>query len=85
MRKEQEERNDPSIQNTKLSTSKSYAQCPRCQRTNHPPEKRWSGPKAANRPKRFKQEYLADNRKNGQDQGNLTHSEPSTILKNSSN
>ena len=37
MGKEQEQRNDPSIQNTKPSTSKSYAQCPRCQRTNHPP------------------------------------------------
>ena len=56
MRKEQEQRNDPSIQKTKPSTSKSYAQCPRCQRTNHPPEKCWSGPNAANRPKRFKQE-----------------------------
>ena len=85
MRKEQEQRNDPLIQNTKPSTSKSYAQCPRCQRTNHPPEKFWSGPNAANRPKRFKQEYSADNRKDGQDQGNLTHSEPSTILRNSSN
>ena len=61
MRKEQEQRNDPSIQNTKPLTSKSYAQCLRCQRTNHPPEKCWSGPNAANRPKRFKQEYSADN------------------------
>ena len=85
MRKEQEQRNDPSIQNTKPSLSKSYAHCLRCQRTNHPPEKCWSGPISTNRPKRFKQEYSADNRKNGQDQGNLNHSEPSKILKNSSN
>ena len=50
MKKEQEQRNDPSIQNTKPSTSKSFAPCPHCQWTNHPPEKRWSGPNAANRP-----------------------------------
>ena len=56
MRKEQEQRNDPSIQNIKPSTSKSFPPCPHCQRTNHPPEKCWSGPNAANRPKRFKQE-----------------------------
>ena len=85
MRKEQEQRNDPSIQNTKPSTSKSYAPCPHCQRTNHPPEQCWSGPKAANRPKRFKQEYPTDNRNEGQEQGNLTHSGPSPILKNSLN
>ena len=57
MRKEQEQRNDHSNQNIKPSTSKSYAPCPHCQRTNHPPEQCWSGPNAANRPKRFKQEY----------------------------
>ena len=39
MRKEQEQRNDSSIQNTKPSTSKSFAPCPHCQRTNHPPKK----------------------------------------------
>ena len=44
MRKEQEQRNDPFIQNTKSATSKSFAPCPRCQRTNHPPEKCWSVP-----------------------------------------
>ena len=55
MRKQQEQRNDPPIQNAKPSTSKSFAPCPHCQRTNHPPEKSWSGPNAANRPKRFKQ------------------------------
>ena len=82
MKKEQEQRNDPSNQNIKPSTPKSYAPCPHCQRTNHPPEKCWSGPNAANRPKRFKQEYSADNRNDGQEQGNLTHSGPSSILKN---
>ena len=85
MRKEQEQRNDPSNQNIKPSTSKSFPPCPHCQRTNHPPEKCWSGPNAANRPKRFKQEYPEDNRNGGQDQGNLTHSGPSSILKNSLN
>ena len=85
MRKEQEQRDDPSIQNMKLSTSKSFAPCPHCQRTNHPPEKCWSGPNAANRPKRFKQEYPIDNRNDGQEQGNLTHTGPSSILKNSLN
>ena len=85
MRKEQEQRNDPSDQNMKPSTSKSFAPCPHCQRTNHPPEKYWSGPNAANRPKRFKQEYPTDNRNDGQKHGNLTHSVPSSILKNSLN
>ena len=48
MRKEQDQRNDPSNQNTKPSTSKSFPPCSHCQRTNHPPEKSWSGPNAAN-------------------------------------
>ena len=85
MRKEQEQRNDPSTQKMKPSTSTSYAPCPHCQRTNHPPEQCWSGPNAANRPKRFKQTYQEDNRNDGQDQGNLTHPGPSSILKNSLN
>ena len=85
MRKEQEQRSDPSIQKTKPLTSKSFPPCLHCQRTNHPPEKRWSGPNAANRPKRFKQEYHPENRIDGQEQGNLTHSGPSSILINSFN
>ena len=84
-RKEQEQRNDLSNQNIKPSTSKAFPPRPHCQRTNHPPEKCCSGPNAANRPKRFKQEYPADNRNDGQEQGNLTHSGPSSILKNSLN
>ena len=82
IRKEQKQRNDPSTQKMKPSTSKSYAPCPHCQRTNHPPEKCWSGPNAANRPKRFKQEYPVDNQNDGPDQGNLTHSGPLSFLKN---
>ena len=39
MRKEQEQRNDPSNQNMKPSTFKSFAPYPHCRRTNHPPEK----------------------------------------------
>ena len=35
MRKEQDQRNDPSNQNIKPSTSKSFPPCPHCQRTNH--------------------------------------------------
>ena len=85
MKKDQEQRNDPSTQNMKSSTSKSFAPCLHCQRTNRPPEKCWSGPNAANRPKRFKQEYPADNRNDGQGQGNLTHAGPSSILRNSLN
>ena len=85
IRKEQEQRNEPSAQKMKPSTSKSYAPCPHCQRTNHPPEQCWSGPNAANRPKRFKQTYQEDNRNDGQDQGNSTHSGPPSILKNSLN
>ena len=61
MTKEQEQRNDPSTQKMKLSTSKPSPPCPHCQRTNLPSEKCWSGPNAANRPKRFKQEYHPDN------------------------
>ena len=82
IRKEQKQRNDPSTQKMKHSTSQSYAPCPHCQRTNHPPEQCWSGPNAANRPKRFKQTYPEDNRNDGQDQGNLTHSGPLSFLKN---
>ena len=85
IRKEQAQRNDPSTQKMKPSTSKSYAPCPHCQRTNHPPKQRCSGPNAANRLKGFKQTYQEDNRNDGQDQGNLTHSGPSSILKNSLN
>ena len=85
MRKEQKQKNDPSNQNTKPSTSKSFPPCPQFQRTNHSPEKCWSGPNAANRPKRFKQECHPENRNYGQKQGNLTHSGPSSILKNSLN
>ena len=85
MRKEQERGNDPSTQKMKPSTSKTYAPCPHCQRTNHPPEQCWSGPNAANRPKRFKQAYPEDNQNDGQNHGNLTYSGPSSFLKNSLN
>ena len=85
IRKEQQQRNNPSTQKMKPSTSKSYAPCPHCQRTNHPPEHCWSGPNGADRPKRLKQTYPEDNRNDGQYQGNLTHSGPSSILKNSLN
>ena len=85
IRKEQAQRNDPLTQKMKPSTSQSHAPCPHCQRTNHPPEQCWNGPNAANRPKRFKQTYQEDNRNDGQEQGNLTYSGPSSILKNSLN
>ena len=85
MRKKQEQSHDPSIQNIKPSTSQSFAPCPDCQRTNNPPEKCWSCPNAANRPKRFKQEYPLDSRNDGQEQGNSTHSGPSSNLKISLN
>ena len=85
MKKEREQGNDPSIKNTKPPTSKSFAPSLQCQRTNHPPKKCWSGPNAANSPKRFKQEHPADNRNDGQEQGDLTHAGPSSILKNSLN
>ena len=85
MRKEQEQRNDPPNQNIKPSTSKSFPPCPHCQWTNHPLEKCWSGPNEANRPKRFKQEHHPENRNDGQEQGNLTHSGPSSITENSLN
>ena len=82
MKKEQEQRNDPSIQNTKPLTSESFAHCPHCQRKNHPREKCWSGPNATNRPKQFKQDHLTHNRSDGQEQGNFTHPGLRSILKN---
>ena len=82
MKKEQEQKYDPSIQNMKPSTSKSFAPCPQCQRTNHLPGKRWSGPNVANSPKRFNQDHQADNRNDGKEQGNLTHPGLLSILKN---
>ena len=84
-RNEQEQRNDYSTQKMKPSTFKSYTPCANCQRTNPPPEQCCSGPNAANRPKRFKQEYPDDDRNDGQEQGKLTHPGPSSILKNSVN
>ena len=85
MRKEQEQRIDPSNQSMTPSTFKSFASCRHSQRTNHPPEKCLKGRNAANRPKRFKQEYSVDKRNDGQDQGNLTHPGLSSILKHSFN
>ena len=63
IRKEQEQRNNPSMQNVKSSTSKSFPPYPHYQRTNHPPEKCWNSPNAANGHKRFKQDHPLDNRK----------------------
>ena len=82
MEKKQKRRKDPSIQNTKPSTYKSFAPCPHCQWTNHPPEESWSAANAANRPKRFKQDHPTDKRNDGQEQGNLTHPGPLSLLKN---
>ena len=81
MRKGQEQRNDPSIQNMKPSNLNHLHHA----RANHPPEKSWSGLSALNRPKRFKEEYPLDNRNDEQKQGNLTHSGHSSILRNSLN
>ena len=73
MKNEQGQTYDTSIPNTKPSTSESIAPSPHCQRTNHPPEKCWSGPNTAKRPKRFEQDNPGNNRNDGQEQGNLTH------------
>ena len=62
-------------------TSKAFALCLHCQRTNHPPGKRWSGSNATNPPKRLIQDQPADKTKEGQEQGNMTHSVPTLILK----
>ena len=56
MKREQEQTSDSSIHNTKPSVFRSFAACPHCQPTNHPPEKCSSGPNAANRPKRLEQD-----------------------------
>ena len=82
MKNEQQQRSDPSIQNTKFSISRSFAPCPHCHWTNHPPEKSWSGLYAANTLKRFKKDHPADKQNEGQKQGNLTLSGPISILKN---
>ena len=73
IKKEQQQRNDPSTQNMKSSTPKSFAPGLHCQRTNHPPQKSWSGPNAGNRLKRLKQDHPADNQNDGHEQGNLTY------------
>ena len=82
MKRAQEQKIDPSTQNTKPSISKSISPSFHSRRTIHPAEKCWSGPKAAHRTKQFKQVHPADKRKNGQEQGNSTHPGPSSILKN---
>ena len=46
-----------------------------------PPEQCWRGPNAANKPKRFKQEYQADDQNEEQDQGNLTIQDLQYFLK----
>ena len=80
MKNEQEQRNNPSIQNTKPLKSRSFAPCSHCQRTNHAPQKCWNGPNTAKRPKRFKRDYPADNRNEWQEPGNLTLSGAISIL-----
>ena len=82
MKKEQEQKNDPSFPNTNPPTSKTFALCPHCQQTNLPPVKCWSAPNAANRPKRFKKDQIPENAKEWPEQGNSTHSGPKSILKN---
>ena len=82
MRKKQEQRNDPSIQNTKPWTSELFAPCLHSHWINHPPETYWSDPNTAKRPKRFKQEFIANSGNDGQDQGNRTQAGPSSIVKN---
>ena len=78
MKKEQEQRNDPSIQNAKSSTSRTVSPCPHCHGTIYPPEENWSGPNAAKRPKWFKQDHPApaDNQNEGQEEGYLTQPGP---------
>ena len=77
IKKEQQQRNDPAIQNMNSSTRKSFAPCLHCQRMNHPPERCWSGPNAGNRLKRLKQDHPANNQNDGHEQGNLTNPGPS--------
>ena len=74
MKKEQEQRNDFSFQNTKPWAAKRYALCPHCQRRNNPPGKCWSGPNTPNRPKRFEKDQPVEKAKEGQEQGYPTHS-----------
>ena len=83
IKKVQEQQNDPSNQNTKTSTSRSFASCTHCHRTDHPAEDCWSDPNAPNRPKILKQDHPADNRINGEEQQNLTHLGLISILRNS--
>ena len=80
--KEQKQRNDRSIQNTKPSTSRSFALCSHLPTNKLPTKNCWSGPNAANIPERFKQDHPADNRIDGQEQRNLIHPGSLSILKN---
>ena len=72
-------------QNTKASSCKTFAPCSHCQRTINPPEFCRSGPYAAKRPTRFKQDQPAENAKEGQEQGKSTTSEPKSIPENDLN
>ena len=60
MKKKEKQRRDPSLQNTNPSTFKGFAPCAQCQRANHPSEKCWSGPYAANRHKPVEKHQLTD-------------------------
>ena len=85
MKKKQEQKKDPSIQNTKHLTTRSFAPRFHCQGTNHPPKKCWKCPNETNRPKRFKPDQPADNQNGGQKQGNLTYPGSISFPKNSLN
>ena len=52
IRKEQERQGEK--QSAEKPNAKTYPSCPHCQRTNHTADMCWSGPNAANRPKRYK-------------------------------
>ena len=82
MKKGQEQKNVPSINNHGTSDIWIICTLSSLPRTNRLPEKRWSGPNGANRHKQFLENNSADNRIEGQEQGNLTHSRNTSILKN---
>ena len=67
IKKQQEQRIEPLVQNVRPSTFVTFAPSPHCHRRNIPPANCWNGPNAADRTKDFKQKPPPDITQEGQD------------------
>ena len=78
--KEQERQGEK--QSAKRPNAKRYPSCPQCQRTNHTAGICWNGPKAANRPKRYRTENFNHSTDDSHKPGTSTKNARTPILKN---